>query len=201
MILIIDNYDSFTYNVTQLVQTKYQDIMVIKNDEYTVKDILLLNPSGIIISPGPSAPINAGICLELIKKLPSSIPVLGICLGHQIIAEAFGGIVEHAKEIHHGVVDVIDHNQSSLFKNIDSPTFGTRYHSLVVDGHTLPDELIITGKSATDGSIMSIEHRQRPIYGLQFHPESYLSTCGDKFINNFVEIVKEVSCLKNTILN
>ena len=166
MILIIDNYDSFTYNVKQLLESKYQDIKVIHNDVLSIEEILELQPKGIILSPGPSSPIDAGICLELIKELPIDIPILGICLGLQIIAQAYGANIRHATKIYHGKVDQIETNNTRLYSGIPEIIYATRYHSLIIENESLPKEFVVTGRSLTDQSIMSIQHTSRPLYGV-----------------------------------
>jgi len=187
MILLIDNYDSFTYNVYQYVGSINPSIKVVRNDKITIDEIIKLNPEKIIISPGPGTPKDAGISIDVIKRLGMKIPILGICLGHQCIAEAFGATVSHAKELCHGKYSMIDLGDSKIFKELVSPLKVARYHSLSVIDGTLPDCLKITAKT-DDGEIMAIEHKDYPIYGLQFHPESIYTPQGIEIINNFMDI-------------
>lgn len=185
MILLIDNYDSFSYNLYQLIGKINPDIKVIRNDEYTAKEIEEMNSEYIIISPGPKAPAQAGVCIEVIKKLGGRIPILGICLGHQAICEAFGARISHAKELMHGKQSLINvDNNSDLFKGMESEIAVARYHSLAALPETMPDSLKVVAK-ADDGEIMAVEHRQYPVYGLQFHPESILTPKGEDILKNF----------------
>ena len=192
MILLIDNYDSFSYNLFQLVGeiltevNKENEIKVIRNDEYSVEDILEMKPERIIISPGPGKPSDAGICEELIKKVYDKIPVLGVCLGHQAICEAFGATVGHAGKLMHGKTSIaaID-TSSAIFKGLGKDIPVARYHSLSAVENTLPDCLKVTGRS-DDGEIMSVEHCEYPVFGLQFHPESILTPDGKIILKNFI---------------
>lgn len=192
MILLIDNYDSFSYNLYQLIGKINPDIKVIRNDEYTAKEIEKMNPEYIIISPGPKAPDQAGVCIEVIKRLGGRIPILGICLGHQAICEAFGARISHAKELMHGKQSLIKvDNNSYLFKGMESEIAVARYHSLAALPQTMPDSLRIVAKT-DDGEIMAVEHRQYPVYGLQFHPESILTPYGEDILKNFfTNVVQE----------
>lgn len=187
MILIIDNFDSFTYNLYQAVAPLVDDVQVIRNNAISLDEIIRLNPIGIILSPGPGHPSQSGICIDIIQKLGATIPILGVCLGHQAIAVAFGGIVHRAHEQMHGRDSLIFHNQHPLFHNMPLPFKAARYHSLIVDTQSLPPELSII---ATDdnNSIMALKHLHYPIYGVQFHPESILTPEGDVLLNNFIEI-------------
>jgi anthranilate synthase/aminodeoxychorismate synthase-like glutamine amidotransferase len=190
MILLIDNYDSFTYNIYQTA-CEFDDVLVYRNDKLTLKDIEMLKPSHIIISPGPGVPKDAGISIEIIKYFKRVIPILGICLGHQCIAEAFNGKVVRAKEIFHGKTSKIYiKEKKDIFQGIDSPFEATRYHSLIVSNEMFPKELKITA-STQDGEIMALRHISYQIYGVQFHPESILTTVGPKLIENFVNIKVE----------
>ncbi|RLL85167.1 anthranilate synthase subunit II [Petrotoga sp. Shatin.DS.tank11.9.2.9.3] len=190
MILLIDNYDSFTYNIYQTA-CEFNDVLVYRNDKVTVKDIEMLKPSHIIISPGPGVPKDAGISIEIIKHFKGVIPILGICLGHQCIAEAFNGKVVRAKEIFHGKTSKIYiKEKKDIFQGIDSPFEATRYHSLIVSNEMFPKELKITA-STQDGEIMALRHISYQIYGVQFHPESILTTVGPRLIENFVNIKVE----------
>jgi anthranilate synthase/aminodeoxychorismate synthase-like glutamine amidotransferase len=187
MILLIDNYDSFTYNIYQTA-CEFDDVLVYRNDKVTVKDIEMLKPSHIIISPGPGVPKDAGISIEMIKHFKGVIPILGICLGHQCIAEAFNGKVVRAKEIFHGKTSKIYiKEKKDIFQGIDNPFEATRYHSLIVSNEMFPKELKITA-STQDGEIMALRHNIYQIYGVQFHPESILTTVGPKLIENFINI-------------
>ena len=188
MILLIDNYDSFAYNVFQLVGTLTDDMKVIRTDEMTVAEIKKSAPSAIILSPGPGRPENAGVCEEVVKEL--DVPILGICLGHQAICEALGGKITYAKQLMHGKQSVADiDTQSVLFKNMDEKITVARYHSLSADADTLPACLNITAKTE-DGEIMAVQHKTRPVYGLQFHPESVLTPKGIEILKNFIDSIK-----------
>ncbi|MCX8097273.1 MAG: bifunctional anthranilate synthase component II/anthranilate phosphoribosyltransferase [Spirochaetes bacterium] len=189
MIVFIDNYDSFVYNLVQYVGTLYSNVKVFRNDEVSVEEIRKMSPSGIIISPGPGWPKDAGISEELIKEFYTKIPILGVCLGHQAIGEVFGGKIIHAKRIMHGKTSVIVHNQKDVFKEITNPLKATRYHSLVIDPSSLPKELEITA-SSEDDEIMGVRHREYPLFGVQFHPESIATEYGMKMIKNFIDFIK-----------
>lgn len=191
MIIIIDNYDSFTYNLYQYIGEIYTDIKVVRNDQITVEAIgNMSNLEGIIISPGPGTPDKAGICIDVIKKFSGKVPILGICLGHQAIGEAFGGNVVRAQNIKHGKTSIIKHNGEGLFKAVKNPLEVMRYHSLVVDKDTFPKELEITAVSLDDNVVMALKHKDYEVYGLQFHPESIITEEGKKIIKNFVEATK-----------
>ncbi len=186
MILLIDNYDSFSYNLYQLVGSINPDIRVIRNDEMTIEEIKSLSPERIILSPGPGRPENAGVCIETAKTLGKEIPILGVCLGHQSIFEAFGGVVTYAKKLMHGKMSKVRLNTSSLiFKGLPETIEAARYHSLAADETTIPDCLKITAETS-DGEIMAIEHKKYPIYGVQFHPESILTPKGKEILVNFL---------------
>jgi len=187
MLILIDNYDSFTYNLVHYFQEIGQNVRVFRNDEKTVDYILKLKPNFLVISPGPSSPKNSGICLDLIKKnakMTKSIPLLGVCLGHQAIAESFEGKVIQSGKPVHGKVSKIFHNNSTLFKKINNPFPATRYHSLIVEKKTTPKCLEITANTES-GVIMGLEHKQLPIYGVQFHPESIATDFGHQLLKNF----------------
>lgn len=190
MILIIDNYDSFTYNLYQVVASLYKDTCIIRNDKLTINDVERMQPRGIILSPGPKHPENAGICIDLVRALVTGdiyqIPLLGVCLGHQAIVVALGGLVIQSQEIVHGKEDVIFHKQTHLYQTLPLPFSAARYHSLVADRATLPDTLIIESENEQH-AIMGVRHYQLPIYGVQFHPESILTPEGPKFLQAFVE--------------
>lgn len=186
MILLIDNYDSFTYNLYHLICQHYDDIEVIRNDKIDCSGIKRLNPKAICISPGPCTPKEAGISVDAIKEFYQTLPILGICLGMQSLAYAFGGDITHAKELVHGKVHPIHHQSEGLFENLETPFKATRYHSLSVDKNTLPDCLKITAWTE-DQEIMAINHKDYPLYGLQFHPESIETVYGVKMIENFIK--------------
>ena len=189
MILIIDNYDSFTYNLVQYVGTITNDIKIIKNNEMPIEKIKKIDISHIIISPGPGGPKETGICLEVIKEISPSIPTLGICLGHQAIAYSYDGNIINSKHIMHGKTSTIKHNNGSkLFHNIPKKFSATRYHSLCVDRTFSHENINITSWS-DDGEIMSLEHKKYPIYGIQFHPEAILTEYGIEIIKNFTKII------------
>jgi anthranilate synthase component 2 len=185
MILIIDNYDSFTYNLVHIVAEYTDDYKVIRNDDLTVEQVKELNPDRILISPGPGRPADAGITEQLIKELGQEKPILGVCLGHQAIGEVFGGKVIYAPKLMHGKTSAIDHDGKSVFRNIPDNFTATRYHSLVLDPDKIPDELEVTARSE-DGVIMGIRHKQWPLEGIQFHPESILTTEGPNIIKNWI---------------
>ncbi len=187
MVLLIDNYDSFSYNVYQLIGSIEPDIKVVRNDAVTVEDIRRMSPSHLILSPGPGRPCDAGICIEAVKKLGGEIPILGICLGHQAICEAFGGTVSYAKKLYHGKASEITVNDNVLFAGLPKTFKAARYHSLALVRETLPDVLSVTAETA-DGEVMAAAHKEKNIFGLQFHPESILTEYGDVIIKNFLNI-------------
>jgi len=189
MILIIDNYDSFTYNLVQMVEQLYHKVMVIKNDTHTIDDIKTLKPKGIILSPGPCTPNEAGICLNAVQSFYKEIPILGICLGHQTIAQAFGSQVIKAKHLVHGKLSSINHDGQVLFHGLQTPIRATRYHSLIVDDSKLSSDLRVTSRSNDDHYIMGLRHVKYPTIGIQFHPESYQTKQGHTMIENFVNLV------------
>ncbi len=186
MILVIDNYDSFTYNIVQELGELGADLSVYRNDKITIKRIRELQPERIVISPGPGFPGDAGISLELIRRLGAEIPLLGICLGHQAIGAAYGGRVVHAPELMHGKTSMIHHRGDAIFADIPSPFEATRYHSLIVEESTLPESLMIIAR-AESGEIMGFRHKHDPVIGLQFHPESILTAYGIKMLRNFLD--------------
>lgn len=186
MILVIDNYDSFTYNVVQELGELGAELMVYRNDKISVDEIRALAPDRIVISPGPGYPVDAGISLELIRELGAEIPLLGICLGNQAIGEAYGGVVVHAPELMHGKTSMIHHDRDTILSDIPNPFEATRYHSLIVEEETLPDCLMITARTAT-GEIMGLRHKLHPVIGVQFHPESILTYHGMQILGNFLK--------------
>lgn len=190
MILLIDNYDSFTYNLYQYIGTFTNEIKVVRNDKITLQEIKLLHPEKIVLSPGPKSPKEAGICIDVVKEFYDSIPILGICLGHQCIGEAFGGVVSYAKELFHGKQSEIIHDGQGIFKGIESPVRVARYHSLAVRKTSLPECLLVTAETA-DGEIMAVRHKEFQVYGLQFHPESIYTEHGKRMIENFLSVNRE----------
>lgn len=190
MILVIDNYDSFTYNLVNIIAHETDDIQVIKNDSHTLEEIHEMAPKGILISPGPCTPKEAGICVDVVRAFYKEIPILGICLGHQCIGAAFNAKVEKANHICHGVVDTIKHDYNGLFYNITEAFNATRYHSLIVSDHHLSSDLMVTARAKSDDYIMGLRHVHYPVEGFQFHPESYLTPIGHQLIKNFVELTR-----------
>ena len=186
MILVIDNYDSFTYNIVQYLGEMGADIEVVRNDDLTVEEILKKNPKQILISPGPCSPREAGVSVEVIQKLAGKIPILGVCLGHQSIGYAFGGEIVRAKKLMHGKTSQISHDGKGVFKGLPNPFRATRYHSLVIKRETLPDCLVLTAESE-DGEIMGVRHKTLAVEGVQFHPESILTESGKPLLKNFLE--------------
>lgn len=187
MIVIIDNYDSFTYNLYQLIAKEVEDVQVYRNDKITVAELERLQPEAIIISPGPGAPKDAGICIELIQKLAPKIPIFGVCLGHQAITEAFGGKVVGCHEIVHGKSTHVFHKREGIFKDLSLPFLAGRYHSLVAEKASFPEELEMIAENET-GIVMALKHKEYPCYGVQFHPESILTPEGGKIIVNFLKL-------------
>lgn len=193
MILLIDNYDSFTYNLYQYIGELGEAVTVKRNDEITVEDIENLNPEAIIISPGPGRPENAGNTVEIIQQFYKNIPILGICLGHQAIGYSFGAVIEKAGKIMHGKTSKIQHSEKTLFQSLPQEIEVMRYHSLVIKKGTLPPYFDVLAESKDDGEIMAIKHCQYPLYGMQFHPESVGTSEGKQLLNNFLsEMRKEV---------
>ncbi|WP_407391263.1 anthranilate synthase component II [Methanobrevibacter sp.] len=189
MILLIDNYDSFAYNLFQLVGEINPDIQVFRNDKISIEDIENLNPEAIILSPGPGKPENAGICIDVVREFHDKIPIFGVCLGHQAICTAFGGTVSHAKRLMHGKSSKISLDYDYIFKGLPSEIIVGRYHSLSLVEETLPDCLEIISKAKDDGEVMVVKHKEHNVYGIQFHPESILTPDGITIINNFLEKV------------
>lgn len=187
MFILIDNYDSFTYNLYHYFSEIGANVEVYRNDKITINELKLKNPTGIILSPGPCTPNDAGICMEIIKKLGVSTPILGVCLGHQSIGQVYGGKVIRSPYLMHGKVSLINHQNKTIFNNIKSPFMATRYHSLIIEKNNLPSCLDITAETE-DGIIMGLSHKQYPVHGVQFHPESIASECGHDILQNFINI-------------
>ena len=191
MILMIDNYDSFTFNIVQYLGELGADVVVKRNDEVSIDEIEKLNPDRIVISPGPCTPNEAGVSIDVVKNFYQKKPILGVCLGHQTIGQAFGGKIVSAKRIMHGKTSKINHDGDYLFENIQQNFTATRYHSLVVDEESLPDSLIITARtdeSENESEIMGIRHKEYRLFGVQFHPESILTESGHKLLENFLNV-------------
>jgi anthranilate synthase/aminodeoxychorismate synthase-like glutamine amidotransferase len=186
MLLVIDNYDSFTYNLVQYLGEMGQDVRVVRNDELPAAEIAALAPSHIVISPGPCTPNEAGISLEVIKTYAGKIPILGVCLGHQAIGQAFGGKVVRAARVMHGKTSQISHDGKGLFTGLPNPFQATRYHSLLIERASVPDVLDVTAQTA-ENEIMAVRHKTLPVEGVQFHPESFLTTSGKDLLRNFIE--------------
>lgn len=189
MILLIDNYDSFTYNLYQYFGDLGKEVLVVRNDKISIEEISVLKPEAIVLSPGPGRPENAGKCLTIIKTFYQDIPILGICLGHQAIGCAFGAKVEKAKKIMHGKISKLNHNGSELFQYMQQPIDIMRYHSLIIASGTLPGYFKVLAKSMDDHEIMAIQHESYPLYGLQFHPESIGTANGMKILANFLKSI------------
>lgn len=187
MILMIDNYDSFTYNLVQYLGELGEKLLVYRNDKITLSEIKSMRPSQIVISPGPGRPKDAGISEEVIKELGDKIPILGVCLGHQAIAEAYGGRIVKASRLMHGKTSVIYHNQKTIFKGIPNPFEATRYHSLIVERKSLPSCLEVIAQTQ-EKEIMALKHKKYPVFGVQFHPESILTSVGKDILRNFLAI-------------
>ena len=188
MILLIDNYDSFTYNVKHYFNEIGAEVQTHRNDKITIKEIEEINPKAIVLSPGPCTPNEAGICLNLIEELKNKFPILGICLGHQSIGQAFGAKIIKCEEIKHGKIDLMKHFNHDIFKNIENNFLATRYHSLIIDRNTLSKEFIITAET-NNKIIMGIAHTKLPIYGFQFHPESIGTKIGKVLLANFLRLI------------
>lgn len=191
MILLIDNYDSFTYNLYQQIASLGTEVEVVRNDAITIEGIRALQPQAIVLSPGPGTPNEAGICLEVVTQLQKEFPILGICLGHQTIVQAFGGEIIQAKEIMHGRMSPLMHKKEGLLINCSFETEVMRYHSLVANGENFPHILLHVDAITEDGEIMACHHRSLPIYGLQFHPESYHTDEGDRMIQAFLNTITQ----------
>lgn len=189
MLLMIDNYDSFTYNLVQYLGELGEELTVARNDQITPQDVRTLKPAGIVISPGPGSPKDAGVSNELIRTFAGQVPILGVCLGHQCIGEVFGGQVVRAKRLMHGKTSRILHDGRQLFRGLPNPFEATRYHSLIVQREGLPRELLVSAWTK-EGEIMGLRHRRLPVYGVQFHPESILTKSGKDLLRNFLRLAK-----------
>ena len=187
MILVVDNYDSFTFNLVQALQSLGAEVEVQRNDELSVEDVRAMAPEAVVLSPGPCTPAEAGISVPLIRALSGSVPILGVCLGHQSIGAAFGGLVRRAGRVVHGKTSPVSHEGTGLFSGMPSPLSVGRYHSLVVDRASLPEVLEVTAVSTDDGEIMAVRHRSHPTVGVQFHPESVLTPDGPDLLRNFLQ--------------
>lgn len=196
MLLMIDNYDSFVYNLVRYFEELGEEIIIYRNDKITIKDIESMNIDGIVISPGPKSPNEAGLSLDIIDKFKDRLPILGICLGHQCIGYYFNAVVKKGNEPVHGKIFNITHNNKGIFKNVKNPLRVTRYHSLIVDKENFPDDLEIISETE-DKIIMGIKHKEYHIYGVQFHPEAEMTEEGHKILNNFIKITKEFSKKSN----
>ena len=187
MVFVLDNYDSFTYNLVQYLGEAGADITVKRNDEVTVDDVVALRPDRIVLSPGPGRPEDAGVMMDVIRRMGEKTPIFGVCLGHQAIGAVFGGSVVRAAEPMHGKTSTIEHNGRGVFTGLTGPFDASRYHSLVVTDAGLPDELEVTARTQADGVIMGLRHRTFPVHGVQFHPESILTSEGRRMLRNFLE--------------
>lgn len=190
MILVIDNYDSFTYNLVQYLCELGAKVEVRRNDRVSVGDISAMRPEGILISPGPGEPKDAGVSLEVIRELGATVPIFGVCLGHQSIGEAFGGHVVRAERLMHGRTSLVEHDGKGVFEGLPSPFTATRYHSLIVDKETLPGELEATAFTP-EGELMGLRHRRLPIHGVQFHPEAFLTEHGHAMLENWLRLTRD----------
>ncbi len=189
MIVLIDNYDSFTFNLVQILAGQGADLKVFRNDEIRVDDVAALRPEGLVISPGPCTPKEAGISVELILRMAGRVPILGVCLGHQCIGAAYGGTVLNASRIMHGKTSQVTYTDSPLYRGMKNPFEAGRYHSLAIMADTVPDSLVVDARS-DDGEIMGVHHRDLPVYGVQFHPESVLTPGGKRLLRNFLDVVE-----------
>jgi anthranilate synthase/aminodeoxychorismate synthase-like glutamine amidotransferase len=194
VILVIDNYDSFTYNIVQEMGEMNVEIEVVRNDRVTLNDIRAMQPDHIVISPGPGTPDDSGVSLDVLRYLGETIPILGVCLGHQCIGQVYGGVVSRAPRLMHGKTSMIQHTDDSMFHGLPNPFEATRYHSLIVEKATLPDCLEITAYT-DQGEIMGLRHKQFPVFGVQFHPESILTTYGPRILQNFINVQVPVAVL------
>lgn len=197
MLLLIDNYDSFTYNLYQYLSQLGASVKVVRNDAITLNDITNLDPAGLVLSPGPGRPETAGVTMEAIRTFAGRLPILGICLGHQSIAQVYGGKIIRAKYLMHGKVSQVNGDGEGLFANITNPFAAMRYHSLAVEQNTLPDELVITA-TTDDGEIMGLRHKKLPVEGIQFHPESIKTVVGKRILRNYIKITDKWAKEHNT---
>jgi len=188
MVLVIDNYDSFTYNLVQYLGELGAEVEVRRNDEVTVDEVARMNPSHIVISPGPGRPENAGVSVEVIRRFGPTVPTLGVCLGHQAIGLVYGGTICRAKAPMHGKTSTVQHDGQGVFSGLTAPFEAGRYHSLVISGADVPDELEVTARTEDDETIMAVRHRRYPVHGVQFHPESILTEAGKHLLRNFLEM-------------
>jgi len=186
LVAVIDNYDSFTFNLVHYILHTGVDAEVFRNDKISIDELKILNPDAIVISPGPGRPENAGISLDIVNRFSGIIPILGVCLGHQVIAESFGGKIIHAKQIMHGKTSMVTSDGKHIFSGLNKPFSAMRYHSLAVCPKNIPDCLMVTAKTE-DGEIMGIRHKDHPTQGVQFHPESFMTTVGKRLIRNFIK--------------
>ncbi len=187
MILVIDNYDSFTYNLVQEMGEMGAELEVVRNDQITLRQIQAMQPDRIVISPGPGDPDDSGVSLDVLRELGATIPILGVCLGHQCIGQVYGGVVKRAPRLMHGKTSMIYHDGDPMFAGVPSPFEATRYHSLIVEEATLPDCLMVTARTE-EGEMMGLRHKEYPVYGVQFHPESILTKHGMRILQNFMEV-------------
>jgi len=187
MILVIDNYDSFTYNLVHYLNELGAETHVVRNDALTAEEALALKPEAVLLSPGPCTPNEAGVCLSLLAAAPADLPILGVCLGHQSIGQAFGGEVVRARALMHGKTSQVHHNGKGIFAGLKNPFTATRYHSLSIERSHVPPDLEVTAWT-DDGEIMGVQHRARPVFGVQFHPESIATECGHELLANFLDI-------------
>ncbi len=188
MLIVIDNYDSFTFNLYQYLGELGADMEVHRNDKITVQEIASRKPEGIVISPGPGTPDDGGISLDVLAEFSGEVPILGVCLGHQCVGQHYGGVIQRADRLMHGKTSLIKHDGENVFEGLDNPFVATRYHSLLVERSTLPDCLIITAETE-EGEIMGLRHQEHPTYGVQFHPESILTTEGKRLLDNFLRML------------
>ena len=195
MIVLVDNYDSFTFNLVHYLGGLGADVAVHRNDKIAVADVLALKPDAIVLSPGPCTPNEAGICLDLIAKASATVPILGVCLGHQAVGQAFGGKVVRAPQPVHGKLSEVRHQGASVFRGINGPFKATRYHSLVVERGSMPGELSVTAET-DDGLVMGLAHKSRPVHGVQFHPESIASEHGHLMLKNFLDLAAQWNTLR-----
>ncbi|WP_422007095.1 anthranilate synthase component II [Pyruvatibacter mobilis] len=195
MLLLIDNYDSFTYNLVHFLGELGAEVKVVRNDKITADEALAMKPDAIVLSPGPCDPDKAGICLELVEKAAGEVPIMGVCLGHQTIGQIYGGDVVRAPTLMHGKMSTVHHDGKGVFKGLNKDFEATRYHSLVVDPATLPDSLDVTART-DDGIIMGLQHKTHPVHGVQFHPESIASEHGHALLKNFLDMAADFNAAR-----